>query len=259
MGSGVSVVENDNLDGTYSGDVETFKALQSAYDSSKELDDVELFNMLANIYQTCTEGSSIESAATAGGKATSEIVEIKEESPEEQEAKRERNSSFIIACGAFHKGNAKADIEKAQKLFEDGVNVNYIDNDGWSALFHACGEGHLSVVEWLTENCAASVELKDPDGCTPLWVAAFNNRRNVVQHLLHIGADDTIKAEPEGEPTQTPSNAARRNKHPGVADFIDEETALRTADPARRGRQVAREMNMDEFRDSMRKKGGLQN
>jgi len=113
-------------------------------------------------------------------------------------------------------------------------------------------------VEWLTEQCSASVELKDPDGCTPLWVAAFNNRRNVVQHLLRIGADDTIKAEPEGEPTQTPSFAARRNKHPGLADFIDEETALRLADANRRTRQVAREMTLDEFRQSMRKKGGAQ-
>ena len=55
----------------------------------------------------------------------------------------------------------------------------------WSALFHACGEGHVDVVEWLTEECTANVELKDPEGCTPLWVAAFNNRRNIVQVVCY--------------------------------------------------------------------------
>ena len=44
----------------------------------------------------------------------------------------------------------------------------------------------------------------------------------------------------------------------GVGDFIDEETALRLADPSRRGRQQARGMSFDEFRDSMRRKGGQQ-
>jgi hypothetical protein len=137
MGSGVSVVEKSGSDATV-GDMETFKALQSAYESSKELDDLDLFNLLAKVYETSKEDNN-QSAITLTDKGIVvreeqaeqvETIEKKEETPEDKEAKKERNMSFIIACGAFHKGNARADIGKAQKLFEDGVDVNYVDNDG---------------------------------------------------------------------------------------------------------------------------------
>lgn len=242
MGSGLSAPGQESCNGTSPLSADTFKTLQDAYESAKDLEDVDLFNALEEVYRSTTlEGECLES----------NIKELKESTPA-------RNKDFIFACGAFYKGTAKADIKKAKELFEAGVDVDFVDDDGWSALFHACGEGHLHVVEWLTEDCGANVELKDPDGCTPLWVASFNNRRNVVQHLLLIGADDTIKAQPEGEPSQTPSFAARRNKHPGLADFIDEETSLRKLDASRRNRQLSRNMNIEEFRESMRKKGGRQ-
>lgn len=177
---------------------------------------------------------------------------------ENDEDKLARKKLFITACGAFCNGKAQADLSLAQRLYQEGVDVNYADSDGWTALFHACGEGHLSVVEWLTNECNAAIEMRDSDGCTPLWVASFNNRRSVVQHLLLIGADEKAVAQPEGEPKQTPSLAARRNKHPGVADLIDDETALREADPSRRITQIKREMTLEEFRNSLRRVGGEQ-
>jgi hypothetical protein len=67
-----------------------------------------------------------------------------------------------------------------------------------------------------------------------------------------MGADAKIKAQPDGEPVQTPALAARRNRHPGIADLIDTENQLRSDIVGRLGRQQAKEMSAEEYRESMR-------
>ena len=105
------------------------------------------------------------------------------------------------------------------------------------------------MVQWLVEDFHATVDLKAPDECTALWTACFNGHRDVVSYLLRIGADDTVQGKPPGyvfvctlfslssyhvsfshlsvainfryrEPVQSPAMAARRNRHPGIADFV---------------------------------------
>jgi ankyrin repeat protein len=78
-------------------------------------------------------------------------------------------------------GKAVADLQTAERLFLLGAEVNYVDEDGWSALFHAAGEGHIKVVEWLVDECHADINLQSPEQITPIWIASFNGRRNVVQ------------------------------------------------------------------------------
>lgn len=68
-----------------------------------------------------------------------------------------------------------------------------------------------------------------------------------------MGADATVKAQPAGEPVQTPALAARRNRHPGIGDLLDTENQLRGDDADRRSRQVAQEMTSEEYRESMRR------
>ena len=70
------------------------------------------------------------------------------------------------------------------------------------------------------------------------------------------GADDTIKGEPEGEPPTTPALAARRNRHPGLSDFLETERSLREEDSTRWERQKAQEMSIEEFRETIRKAAG---
>jgi hypothetical protein len=110
----------------------------------------------------------------------------------------------------------------------------------------------MRLVQWLVEDWGATVDLRAPDNCTPLWTACFNGKRDVVSYLLRVGADDTIVGTPPGEPAQSPALAARRNRNPGIADFVDFEAELRRGDPSRRPRQVARQMTKEEFRESMR-------
>ena len=55
MGSGISSAENEetvvaSTTKSEGMDPSTFQALQSAYESSKDLDNAELFNVLAGIY-----------------------------------------------------------------------------------------------------------------------------------------------------------------------------------------------------------------
>lgn len=172
--------------------------------------------------------------------------------PEEFGERQQRNNEFLVACGKYHKGSSSGDLKRAQTLFNRGVDVDFLDGDGWSALFYAAGEGHLRLVQWLVEDWGATVDLRAPDNCTPLWTACFNGKRDVVSYLLRVGADDTIVGTPPGEPAQSPALAARRNRNPGIADFVDFEAELRRGDPSRRPRQVARQMTKEEFRESMR-------
>ena len=163
---------------------------------------------------------------------------------------------FLVACGKYDTQTRRSqpNVSRAVRLYSELSPdlVNSADEDGWTALHHACGEGALSVVEWLTESTPADINKLDTTNCTPLWVAAFNNRRDCVKHLLRLGANEAIKGAPEGEPISSPALAARRNRHPGLADLIEAETSLRNSDPCRLLRQMSGEMTVEEFRDSMR-------
>ena len=150
-------------------------------------------------------------------------------SPEEFGARQERNAEFLVACGKYHKGSSDGDLKRACILFDRGIDVDYVDSDGWSALFYASGEGHLKLVQWLVEDWDATVDLQAPDDCTPLWTASFNGHRDVVSLLLRLGADVAIVGKPVDEPVQSPALAARRNRHPGIGDLIDFEAGQCTS------------------------------
>ena len=169
----------------------------------------------------------------------------------------ERCTNFLMACGKYDKvsRSARANLGRARVLFsefESSASVNFADEDGWSAAHHACGEGHLAVLEFLTESTPININLVDSSGCTPLWYAAFNDKRECVKHLLRFGADESIKGQPVGEPLVSPALAARRNRHPGLGDLIDAEAELRKADPERIVKQRSGEMSVEEFRESLR-------
>ena len=181
-----------------------------------------------------------------------------EKNDEDKEASRARedllirNKAFHVAAGKYQNRASRPDPAQLGLLLAQGVDVNYADEDGWTALFHAGSEGHLRIVEWLVEEAGAEIDHRESDGCSPLWMACYNGRRDVVQYLLRLGADERITGKPDGEPVQSPAFAARRQNHPGIADLVDGESALRRTDPTRQVREKAREMDPVEFRDSIR-------
>ena len=72
-----------------------------------------------------------------------------------------------------------------------------------------------------------------------------------MQYLLRVGADEKIRATPEGEAPSIPAMAARRNRNPGIADLVDTETELRALDPTRIERELAREISAEEFKETI--------
>ena len=172
---------------------------------------------------------------------------------EDLEVRKQRNMEFLYACGAYRpRVGVKANLTEANNLWNKGVDTTHTDDDMWTALHHAAGEGELKIVEFLILEAAATIDPVDEFGCTPLWVASCNDRRDVVKFLLMSGASTDIAGKPENEPEQKPALAARRNRHPGLGDLIDAETELRAGDESRLPKQLAHEMTMQEFNDSMR-------
>ena len=171
---------------------------------------------------------------------------------EDPALRKERNERFLTACGKYEKGGKGANLERAEALFNQGVDVDFGDEDGCTALIHASGEGEMKVVKFLTDEANVSIDVQSSDGTTALWTAAFNGQTEVVNHLLLCGADERIKGQPLDEPLQSPALAARRNRKPGLADLIDAEASLREQNPERREAQKARQMDVEEYRASLR-------
>jgi hypothetical protein len=219
---------------------ETWCKARDVYEANKGIRDDE--TMLALIIQAIGSTATIEPSIAVPALSDKVKADL-----------WERNKRFLSSCGKYEKGGTGKDLQRANVLYNLGVDVNYADEDGWSALFHAAGEGNIEIVKWLTELEGITIDISDQDNCTPLWIACYNGRRDVASVLLRLGADETIQGKPEDQiVVTTPAMAARRNRQPGIADYVEAEAELRKIDPRRRQRELAREMSQDEFRASLR-------
>ena len=73
-------------------------------------------------------------------------------------------------------------------LLDAGANARWRDSDGASAILSACEHGHLSIVELLINRDNGLMEIADSYRRTPLLVATFLDRTEVVRFLLNRGA-----------------------------------------------------------------------
>jgi len=215
--------------------------------------DIDGFRRAQRAYESAPKGTSDASLLRLLELAIMTPVE-----PQECEENRERrNHNFLLACGKFEKGRKPGgDIGRVEQLFQQGpVDINKPDDDGWSPLLHAAGEGNAKICTFLVEVCGANIDYQCPDdGTTALWAAAFNGRSEATYYLLSVGADERLKGKGSDGKMQTPAMAARRNRKPGIADFIDLETKLRDNDPIRRQQLRNRELTYQEWRISIKEK-----
>lgn len=109
----------------------------------------EDFATLKATYDSLPSETADEAVLKALNDALADSLTLKKSNSPEK--KLERNINFLIACGKFDKVSkaARATLGTVQYLFDEGVDVDYVDEDGWSGLHHAAGEGHLNVVEYL--------------------------------------------------------------------------------------------------------------
>ena len=92
------------------------------------------------------------------------------------------------------------DLSEVQEQLAKGVNVNYADKNGETALHFACKKGDkdvgpsIGIVAALIGN-GAKIDAKATDGTgsTPLMHAAYGGRVDIVALLLREGADASYK------------------------------------------------------------------
>lgn len=89
---------------------------------------------------------------------------------------------------------AAGDVSLVKKMLEGGVDVNYKDSDGWSALSEASLGGDVEILKVLL-SFKVDVNLKHQKGWTALMIAAQNNREEVVRSLLKAGADPKTRSD----------------------------------------------------------------
>jgi uncharacterized protein len=105
-----------------------------------------------------------------------------------------------IAAVLFSLYNGKTEITRL--LIDRGARLD---------LFEAAATGTQERVEQLLHKDPASINLYSPDGWTPLHLAVFFGRLNIVHLLLSKGA--TIDAPSRNEQIVTPLHSALANPH----------------------------------------------
>lgn len=94
----------------------------------------------------------------------------------------------------FNKGTvflsavASADIDEVTKLLDEGVDIDYKNNDGLTALHQACIDENKEMVTLLIER-GADIEAVDNEGWTALHAAASAGDVEIAQILVDNGAN----------------------------------------------------------------------
>ena len=85
------------------------------------------------------------------------------------------------------------DLQKVQKLVNEGANVNQRDNLDYSPLYWAAHNGYDEVVKVLLEN-GALLNLKYKNDWSSLYWASHNGHEKVVELLLNSNVDVNIES-----------------------------------------------------------------
>ena len=95
-------------------------------------------------------------------------------------------TALMHAAGCYEASNR---VEMVKRLLAEGAHMNQQDDQGWCAIMHAvtADVGYLGPVVALLE-AGADPELADPDGNTPIMVAASLGVRPVFKKLRAAGA-----------------------------------------------------------------------
>ena len=102
-------------------------------------------------------------------------------------SKRYKYTTNTAVCEAA----AAGELEMCRFLWERGsaaLTIRTQNSNGWTPLWIACQEGHLSMAKWLSE--VAGVEdtrTKDNEGCTPMWIACVHGHFQVAKWLFEAG------------------------------------------------------------------------
>jgi ankyrin repeat protein len=72
-------------------------------------------------------------------------------------------------------------------------NVNIIDDQGWTPIFHAVLENHLDIVKFLIHECEAEISINDNNGLTPLMIAQSTTTKSGCKSSVAIYLEQQLE------------------------------------------------------------------
>lgn len=76
----------------------------------------------------------------------------------------------------------------AEELIKAGIDVNNVDQRGFTALYLSCYHGHIGITAELIK-AGANVNLADNDGLSPLHIACLKGFLIITRQLIEAGAN----------------------------------------------------------------------
>lgn len=104
---------------------------------------------------------------------------------------------LVSACDGntpLMKASADGNNEYIQGVLTSDININEVNNYGWTALSHAARNGNVETAKLLIDN-GAIVDTLDDTGWTPLMRAAQKGKTEMVKFLVAKGANVNAVAE----------------------------------------------------------------
>jgi ankyrin repeat protein len=141
-------------------------------------------------------------------------------------------SSSSLPGQQLHDACTLGDLAAVRKVLDEGVDVNWKDHSGWSALMLATCINHVEVVKLLLDK-AAEVNIQNNSGWTVLMMASSNGKIECVRLLLERGADMSIK----DRNGKTAKNWA--NGRVDIVQLLNEVCMLQTQDERFKYRRIS--------------------
>ena len=102
---------------------------------------------------------------------------------------KEKRAEEKAAGMALVTGSLQGRLSLVRSMLERGADVNFVDDNGFTALFNASQEGHLEIVDVLVAAGALVNWARKEDGGTALIIASNNGHHGVIRRLIRAGAD----------------------------------------------------------------------
>jgi len=121
----------------------------------------------------------------------------------------------------------RGDLDALRKAIHPDANLNCVDSQGWTPLFHAAGQGSTEALKLLIQ-AGADVNHGKKTGFTALFSAVMAGHVDAVQVLLDAGAEIVPV---QGIELRGFSVRANSKHHETILRMLDEHRAKQKSPP----------------------------